>query len=421
MRAGRRSARDWCVDIALCVLAVVFSVATSDSITSDPDVPGGQLLADQLAGMLACAALWLRRSRPVELATVLLLAGLVSHYVVGPTLAALFTVAVHRPFRTVATTGSLAIGSVVVSSLLHPDPELDFATSALIGFVLYGGVIGWGMFVRSRRLLLESLRERARRAETEARLRAEHAQRLTRERIAREMHDVLAHRLSLLSVHAGALEYRKDASPEEVAQAAGVIRGSAHAALQDLREVIGVLRAPVDEASETASPAAAGAPAPGDGAEAAMPGGGAEATPARPQPTLAELPRLVTESAQAGMRVDLRDRLPAGGAVAVPEATGRTVYRIVQEGLTNARKHAPGGAVTVTTEGAAGHGLTVEIRNRAVPGGQGEGVRQPEGIPGAGAGLIGLAERATLAGGRLESGLVADGDFRLYAWLPWPV
>ena len=99
------------------------------------------------------------------------------------------------------------------------------------------------MFVRSKRQLMLSLRDRARRAETEAALRAEQAQRLAREDIAREMHDVLAHRLTLLSVHAGALEFRPDAPREEVERAAGVIRESAHEALQDLREIIGVLRA----------------------------------------------------------------------------------------------------------------------------------------------------------------------------------
>src|SRR5262249_56557879 len=79
------------------------------------------------------------------------------------------------------------------------------------------------------------------------RLRAEQAQQRAREQIAREMHDVLGHRLSLLSVHAGALEYHPDASAEEIARAAKVIRESAHQALQDLREVIGVLRAPVGQ------------------------------------------------------------------------------------------------------------------------------------------------------------------------------
>src|ERR1043165_5135466 len=103
--------------------------------------------------------------------------------------------------------------------------------------------VGWGLFVHHRRELFESLKDRAARAESEARMRADQAQRDTRDAIAREIHDVLGHRLSLLSVHAGALEFRPDAPPEEIAKAAGVIRETAHAALTDLRSVIGVLRA----------------------------------------------------------------------------------------------------------------------------------------------------------------------------------
>jgi signal transduction histidine kinase len=167
-----------------------------------------------------------------------------------------------------------------------------------------------------------------------------------------------------------------------VAGAAGVIRASAHQALQDLRDVIGVLRADT--------------------------GGGA---PDRPQPTLAELASLAGESRDAGVKVRLDVRVDEGG---VPELTGRTAYRIVQEALTNARKHAPGTSVTVTLSGAASTGLTVEIRNplpvSAAPGA----------IPGTGTGLIGLAERATLAGGRLAHGRTPEGDFVVTAWLPWP-
>ena len=134
------------------------------------------------------------------------------------------------------------------------------------GVVITLAVLAWGMFVRARRQLIVSLRDRAERAEAEQQLRVAQARQLERTRIAREMHDVLAHRISLLSLHAGALEFRPDAPPEEVARAAGVIRASAHDALQDLREVIGVLRA------ETTG----------------------EATHrSRPQPTLADLPALV--------------------------------------------------------------------------------------------------------------------------------
>ncbi|MEU8826606.1 histidine kinase [Streptomyces sp. NPDC048636] len=443
VRPPRRTRRDWCVDPGVIVLAGFLSLLASASVAEDPSVPDGVLLADVSAGALACLALWQRRRWPVGLALTLLAVGTVSFYVAVPLLVALFTVAVHRPLRTLALVGAAAVAHLLTGPALRPDPELGYLESVLLSTVLFGGVIGWGMFVRSRRQLLESLRERALRAESEAALRAERSQRLTRERIAREMHDVLAHRLSLLSVHAGALEYRPDASPDEVAHAAGVIRSSAHQALQDLREVIGVLRAPDSD--------------PGD-----------PSPPDRPQPALTDLPRLVEESRQAGMRVTLRDGIGgAAGADGVPGATGRTAYRIVQEGLTNARKHAPYAEVTVVTAGARGTGLTVEIRNplhrtapppvdrtdavRApVPAGE-RGVdaptaapaapvttsvttsapaalrpaasgpgSAPSAIPGAGRGLIGLAERAELTGGRLESGPSQGGDFRLYAWLPWP-
>ena len=188
-----------------------------------------------------------------------------------------------------------------------------------------GVVLGWGLFVRARRELVRSLREQAERAGDEARA-------AERRRIAREMHDVLAHRLSLLSVHAGALEFRPEAPPEEVAEAASVIRESARAALEELRGVIGVLRE--DSGESLTEP---------------------------PQPTLADLPALVEESREAGMRITAQIEL---GDAAPAAAAGRTAYRIAQEGLTNARKHAPGAAVTLTVEALDGD-LRVEIRSLA--------------------------------------------------------
>ncbi len=112
------------------------------------------------------------------------------------------------------------------------------------------------------------------------------------------------------------------------------------------------------------------------------------------------------------MHVQYDRRLP--DTVAVPAAVGRNAYRIVQEGLTNARKHAHGAAVEVTLDGSEGDGLTIEIRNRLPVG---VGVAD---IPGTGTGIVGLSERATLAGGRLEHGRTEEGDYRLWAWLPWP-
>ncbi len=160
----------------------------------------------------------------------------------GAALIAFFTVAVHRPFPYVAGFGAISIAAVLVYYELHPDRETPLLVSLATRSSITIAVAAWGMFVRARRQLVHSLRERAERAEAEHQEHAERARLQERARIAREMHDVLAHRISLLSMHAGALEFRPGATPEEVARAAGVIRASAHQALQDLREVIGVLR-----------------------------------------------------------------------------------------------------------------------------------------------------------------------------------
>ncbi|MFE7576573.1 MULTISPECIES: sensor histidine kinase [unclassified Streptomyces] len=377
---SRRTVRDWVVDLTAFLCAAGIGLATLATIEADPTTSDTFVLVDSLVGAAACCALWFRRRWPVGLAVALTLLSTVEPVAAGALLVALFSLAVHRPFRPVALVGAGALAVAPVQPYLRPDPNTSFLASTIIGLLLILLVLSWGMIVRSRRQLVVSLRERAVRAETEAALRAEQAQRLAREEIAREMHDVLAHRLTLLSVHAGALEFRPDAPPAEVARAAGVIRDSAHEALQDLREIIGVLRGPRDS----------------DGN--------------RPQPTLATLDALVAESREAGMKVTLDNRLADPDAV--PAASGRTVYRIAQEALTNARKHAPGTEVTVAVTGGPGQGITVEVRNPAPT--------EPfTPVPGSGQGLIGLTERATLAGGRLDHGPAPGGGFAVRAWLPW--
>ncbi|MGW3174156.1 sensor histidine kinase [Streptomyces sp. NPDC001153] len=380
-RRPRRTARDWAVDTCCFLLAVFLFLASAVTLRQE-DVPGGLAVADVVLGALSCGAVWLRRRWPVGLAVAMVVVGFVSSTAGGAGAVALFTLAVHRPFRYVAWIGGADLALVPVYYWLRPDPDVPFAASVVFVVLLGVSVIGWGMFVRSKRLLLLSLRERARRAETEARLRAEQAQRLAREAIAREMHDVLAHRLTLLSVHAGALEFRPDAPREEVARAAGVIRESAHEALQDLREIIGVLRA----------------------------GESDDAAGERRQPTLAALDALVAECREAGMKVTLDHHV--ADPAAVPASVGRTAYRIAQEALTNARKHAPGAEVTLSLTGTPGEGLTVTVTNPPP-------TTEPTPVPGSGQGLIGLTERATLAGGRLEHGSTADGGFEVRAWLPW--
>ncbi|MGW1271071.1 sensor histidine kinase, partial [Streptomyces sp. NPDC002491] len=347
----RRTARDWVVDFSCFLLAVLVGLAVVDAMPGERDLPPAVAVADQILGALACAAVWLRRRWPLALAVVLVPLGILSTSSSGALVVALFTLAVHRPFRYAAWVGGAELALTPLVVLVRPDPDLAYTPSVVWSVLITVTILGWGMFVRSKRQLMLSLRDRAQRAETEARLRAEQAQRLAREAIAREMHDVLAHRLTLLSVHAGGLEFRPDAPREEIARAAGVIRESAHEALQDLREIIGVLRA-----SE-----------PDDGG--------------RPQPTLAGLDTLVAESRGAGMKVALDQRVAE--AAAVPASVGRTAYRIVQEGLTNARKHAPGAEVAVTVSGGPGDGIAVGVRNPAP-----EGDAPP--VPGSGQGLIGL-------------------------------
>lgn len=379
----RRSARDWAIDIVCFLLATGFGVLmlyVTDNRHPLP-TPHPPRVPDVLLGSAGVLLLWVRRRWPVPIAIGLALAGVFSVTTTGAAAIFVFTVAVHRRFRTVALVAGFHVVAAAAYSTLYPDPNESFWASLLWTVIIVAATVAWGMFVRARRQLVLSLRDRALRAEAEQQLRVEQARHQERARIAREMHDVLAHRISLLSVHAGALEFRPDAPAEEIAQAAGVIRASAHQALQDLREVIGVLR---DDAS--------------DGA------------PERPQPSLTDLPALIDESRRAGMAVKWENRIR--DVSKVPANIGRSAYRTIQESLTNARKHAPGAAVNVTVQGSAGAGLTIEVRNPLVE-------AAPE-IPGAGAGLIGLTERAMLAGGRLEHGRTSQGDFRVRAWLPWP-
>ncbi|GAA5163694.1 histidine kinase [Pseudonocardia eucalypti] len=384
----RRTRRDWLLDLGAFLLAAGAGALMSIGRVDDPTLPHWMFIADQITGAVACAALWLRRRYPFALGILLMLLTTYSETAGAASAVALFTVTVRRPVREGAIVAALGVLTIPVFLVLRPDPDAPWWYLMVFGTAVTLAVFGWGIAVRQRLELIQSLRDRAARAESEAALHAEAAQALAREQIAREMHDVLGHRLSLLSVQAGALEYRKNAAPGEVAQAASVIRASAHQALQDLREVIGVLRAPVGEL---------------------------------PQPTFADLDELVAESRRAGMRVTVHERLDTA-VHPVPDSLGRTAYRIVQEALTNARKHAPGADVTVELSGCPRHGMHIEVANAVPP-------LMREEMPPAttGQGLIGLTERAALAGGYLAyqqagTGMWLHGPvrWRLWAWLPWP-
>ncbi|MFD8073575.1 sensor histidine kinase [Streptomyces sp. NPDC059718] len=325
-----------------------------------------------LIPLLACAALFWRKRHPVVLALVLVALSVVWPVVV-PLLVALFTVAATRPLRTTLLVTVVALLPVPAQFVRasYSGPLISATAVSAVAFV--GGAVGWGLYVAG-------VRERAERAEREADLRAGQARQHAREEIAREMHDVLAHRLTLLSVHAGALEFHPTASPAQVAEAAGVIRQSAGQALEDLQDVLRVLRTPTVNAHTEP-----------------------------PQPAVADMDRLVEESRAAGATVEVhRD---TEDLATMDPTTSRAAYRILQEALTNHRKHAPDGPLRLSLTGGAREGLTVTARN-PVPQ---ERTARPEG---AGQGLVGMNERAVLAGGSMRRTVTAT-DFALEIWLPW--
>ena len=247
----------------------------------------------------------------------------------------------------------------------------------LFGFALVATCVALpvvaGLWVQARRDIRGGVREwAAGQARMEAAL-YEQARAQERARIAREMHDVVAHRVSLMVLQAGALEV--STGDHATAETAALIRGTGRAALADLREVLGVLRSP----------------------EAQL----------EPQPTLADLTDLVEQSRSLGIPVERRDE---GDPRPFPPTVARAAYRVVQEALTNVRKHA-GPVPTDVVVRYLPDALQVEVHN-ARP------ARTIDPIPGSGLGLAGLRERVSLLGGRIEAQPVAEGGFTVRAHLP---
>jgi len=332
--------------------------------------------------LVGAAALWWRRSHP-ERVTVLAIALCVIGQVELPLAIMLFTLAVHRRDRMMWSLTALAGVAMTVEELIKnhrgmsPVELLAVSVPWVLVLTLSGAYVG------ARRDRLAALRERAERAEREQEIRAEAARLAERARIAREMHDVLAHRISLIALHAGGLEITERPEPGAARQTAGLIRETARSALEDLRDVLGVL-------------------ASGDTAAALA-----------PQPRFADIAELIERSATAGVSVNLVPNSSLALDADVPEAVGRAAYRVVQEALTNIHKHAASATTTVRLTGAPGMGLEVRVENLA-PRTVGTS------LPGAGSGLAGLRERVEVAGGSFEAGPTARGGFLVLAWMPWP-
>ncbi|MFB7475384.1 sensor histidine kinase [Kitasatospora sp. NPDC056184] len=256
-------------------------------------------------------------------------------------------------------------------------PAWSEQATSVVSVLVCAGMGPWmvGRFWRLSQELVRAGWERAERAEREQRLVAEQARLRERARIAQDMHDALGHDLSLIALRAGALKLAPDLAPPH-REAAQEIRAGAAAAVERLGEVIGVLR------DETDAHAARG-------------------------PADADVPQLVAEAAAAGLDVRLA---VTGEPDGLPRAAEHAAWRVVQEALTNAAKHAPGAPVEVRV-GYSPDGARVRVVNGPPRGGS------PGPVTG-GRGLIGLAERVRLAGGAFRYGPRDDGGFEVHARLP---
>jgi signal transduction histidine kinase len=382
-------------DFLLSIMNLGLSL-DSGTVPADPTAPEFIRFAGLpiLAPLGAVALIW-RNRFPKSVAAVAAVLGALSFSGIA-FLAALYLLAKRRLDWWVAAVIALCLGA---EALVGVEP-LGWDGS-LLAVVLLAAIAAWGAYRGQRARNLEarllSLRERAELAEAERNAETERSKLAERHRIAREMHDTLAHRMSLVAVQAAALQV--DAPDADTAHAAKVIRETAHAALGELREVLGVLHE-----EETAQ------------------------TPTAPS-GIADIPALTDEWRRAGVAVDYA---PQSGLVdGIPDAVGRAAFRVVQEGTTNVARHAPEANATVTLERHSPERLSAE---RHSPESDGAGtlsdeselritvVNGPSGpgdaAPGAGLGLIGLAERVHLLGGSLEHGPTTAG-FELKARIPF--
>jgi signal transduction histidine kinase len=358
------------------VVVLLISAATFADSVGDGGAAGAMVVVDLVLGVVSFGLMFLRRRYPFAIAAVTSALTAVSSTANGPSALSLTSLATRRVGWQIAAAAAVNFAGSTFFEAVAPSNS-DGWLEAVVGAVLVlAALIGWGLFVGSRRELMWNLRQRAERAEADRDLRAAEARANERTRIAREMHDVVAHRISQVSMRAGAMAFREDLTTDQMRAESTVIRDAANEALRELRSVLHVLRDPTT----------------GDLVE-------------QPQPTYSDIETLVDRTRRDGMRIDFVDD------VTTPPSTdtGRTMYRMVQEGITNAAKHAPGALLRVTVANDGPDAVVVSMANP-----RGFGRATP---PGAGLGLVGIAERVAVAGGRLEQ-TESDTEFTLRAWLP---
>ncbi|MFE2051226.1 sensor histidine kinase [Streptomyces sp. NPDC059459] len=412
------------LDVSLGAVSALECAAEGVPFARDAGIP---LAAGVVFGLLAGSVLVLRRRWPIAVVLVgIAITPAEMGFLLG--IVGLYTLAASElPRRIIGSLAGMSfLGTLIVTFVrLRQDMARDgvdfgdwFFPFASIGTSL--GVTAppllLGLYVGARRRLMESLRERADSLERELQLLAERAEERAqwarneeRTRIAREMHDVVAHRVSLMVVHAAALQAVARKDPEKAVKNAALVGDMGRQALTELREMLGVLRSGGDGVrGERASVplAAVGAAA---AAAASRAAGGGEG-PAD-GPCLSELDELVGQSEAAGMVVDLSVE---GEERSYPPEVESTAFRVVQEALTNVHKHAAGAKTYVRLAHRVSE-IAMQVENEPPPElSSASSARLPSG----GNGLVGMKERVAALGGVFVSGPTDAGGFRVSAVIP---
>ncbi len=446
-RRGHIWGETWRLLVAFLFGLAIWGMVRAElhTVHGAPRFGEGWMYVDLLLGVVATFLLLWRRRWPLAIALTTTLMSSVSSVSIGASAVALVSLSTRRRWRDlVVISVPYFVSGWVHDWVFRPGLEPQPWSNVIIGTLVFAVLVAIGWAVGERRAFVASLHERAITAEREQAMRVVQAKLAERSRIAREMHDVLAHRISLVSMHSGVLADRKDLTPDEVAATAEIVRDSANKALAELRAVLGVLRdVPGANGSQPgASEDSDGGTGTSSGGSTGGSVGEVGGTPEPPQPTLRDLDELLAEATTAGETVVVER---SGDLDDVPEQVSRNAYRIVQECLTNARKHAPGMTVSLAvarrTEPDGTDAVHVTVRNgiphpanepvpSVAPAGSvrsgTDNAATPTSVParvtapqGAGLGLLGLTERAVLAGGELRYGQDRRGDFVVTARLPW--
>lgn len=369
--------RDLLVDGAVALAAFALSAAILAGAGAGPDIRDPDLFALVLLAVHS-ASVVVRRPRPVAAVALSLASGLVysaANYppalvpVVLLTVYSAATALPERPSRWVLA------GAFVVSALTSTVGPGPTSTSVPL---LVAGAWFLGNAVRTRRRYTETLEAKNRELELAEHELARQAVTEERLRIARELHDIVAHSMSVVAVHAGTGRMVAGDDPAAAERALATIEATTRTALGEMRRLLGVLRSPGGD-----DPAALG-----------------------PAPGLADLDRLVADVARSGVNVELRVH---GNRPDVPPGVDLSAYRVAQEALTNVIRHAGPARATVDVRYTAG-GVTVEVAD------DGRGGAAPA-APG-GHGLLGMRERVAVHGGELDAGPAPAGGFRVVARFP---